>query len=74
MLIKVDRSQLNQVIINLVINAIDAMERKGTLTLRTYCDKGKKKRGWQKRRRRLRLFRSLRYRLWHTRGKSSPDI
>jgi PAS domain S-box-containing protein len=43
MLIKVDRSQLNQVIINLVINAIDAMERKGTLTLRTYCDKGKKR-------------------------------
>ncbi|MCX5887875.1 MAG: PAS domain S-box protein [Deltaproteobacteria bacterium] len=42
MLIKVDRSQLNQVIINLVINAVDAMERKGTLTLRTYCDKGKK--------------------------------
>ena len=43
MLIKVDRSQINQVIINLVINAIDAMERKGTLTLRTYCDKGKKR-------------------------------
>jgi len=43
MLIKVDRSQLNQVIINLVINAIDAMERKGLLTLKTYCDKGKKR-------------------------------
>jgi two-component system NtrC family sensor kinase len=43
MLIKVDRSQLNQVIINLVINAIDAMERKGTLTLTTYCDKSKKR-------------------------------
>ncbi|MFA4904364.1 MAG: ATP-binding protein [Desulfobaccales bacterium] len=43
MLIKVDRSQLNQVIINLVINAIDAMERKGILTLKTYCDKGKKR-------------------------------
>jgi two-component system, NtrC family, sensor kinase len=43
MLIRVDRSQLNQVIINLVINAIDAMERKGVLTLRTYCDKGKKR-------------------------------
>ncbi len=41
--IKVDRSQFNQVIINLVINAVDAMDRKGTLTLRTYCDKGKKK-------------------------------
>jgi two-component system, NtrC family, sensor kinase len=42
-LIKVDRSQLNQVIINLVINAIDAMERKGALTLRTYCDRGRKR-------------------------------
>ena len=31
-----DRNQLSQVIINLVINAIDAMERVGTLTLRTY--------------------------------------
>ena len=38
-----DRSQLNQVIINLVINAVDAMDRKGTLTIRTYCDKGKRK-------------------------------
>ena len=74
MLIKVDRSQFNQVVINLVINAIDAMERKGTLTLRTYCDKGKRKRGWQKRCSRLRLYRSLRYRLRHTRGKSYPDI
>jgi two-component system NtrC family sensor kinase len=42
MLVKVDRSQLNQVIINLVRNAIDAMERKGTLTLKTYCEKRKK--------------------------------
>jgi two-component system, NtrC family, sensor kinase len=43
MLIRVDRSQLNQVIINLVINAVDAMDRKGTLILRTYPDKRKKK-------------------------------
>jgi len=43
MLIRVDRNQLSQVIINLVINAVDAMERKGTLTLRTYCDKRKRK-------------------------------
>ena len=43
MLIKVDRNQLNQVIINLVINAVDAMQKKGTLTLRTYCDKRKRK-------------------------------
>jgi two-component system NtrC family sensor kinase len=43
MLIRADRNQLNQVIINLVINAVDAMERKGTLTFRTYCDRGKRK-------------------------------
>jgi two-component system NtrC family sensor kinase len=42
MLVKVDRNQLSQVIINLVINAVDAMERKGTLTLRTYSDKRKR--------------------------------
>jgi two-component system NtrC family sensor kinase len=45
-LIRVDRGQFNQVIINLVINAVDAMERKGTLTLRTYADRRKKK--WTK--------------------------
>ena len=43
MLVKLDRSQLNQVIINLVINAVDAMDRKGTLTLRTYWHPSKKK-------------------------------
>jgi signal transduction histidine kinase len=31
-----DRNQLSQVIINLVMNAIDAMDRVGTLTLRTH--------------------------------------
>jgi len=36
--IYVDSNQLSQVIINLVMNAIDAMERVGTLTLRTYRD------------------------------------
>jgi PAS domain S-box-containing protein len=43
MLIHADKSQLSQVIINLVMNAIDAMNRKGTLTFRTYRDKPHKK-------------------------------
>ncbi|MDR3553702.1 MAG: PAS domain S-box protein [Syntrophobacteraceae bacterium] len=36
MLIHADKNQLSQVFINLIINAIDAMNREGTLTLRTY--------------------------------------
>lgn len=42
-LINADKNQLCQVIINLIINAIDAMEDGGTLTLKTYrnLDKGK---------------------------------
>ena len=43
MLINVDTNKLNQVIINLVINAADAMEGKGVLTLKTYRDKRQKK-------------------------------
>ena len=43
MLIHADKSQLSQVIINLVMNAIDAMDRRGTLTFRTYRNKPKKK-------------------------------
>jgi len=43
MLVHADKNQLSQVIINLVMNAIDAMERKGTLTLQTLCDKPNKK-------------------------------
>lgn len=43
MLINVDTNKLNQVIINLVINAADAMEGKGVLSLRTYRNKGQKK-------------------------------
>ncbi len=31
-----DKNQLNQVVINLIINAMDAMDGNGTLTLRTY--------------------------------------
>jgi two-component system NtrC family sensor kinase len=40
--IMADRNKMRQVIINLVINAIDAMRRQGVLSLRTYADKGKK--------------------------------
>jgi two-component system NtrC family sensor kinase len=39
MLIHADQNQLSQVIINLVLNAVDAMKRKGTLTFRTYRNK-----------------------------------
>jgi len=38
----IDRNQMRQVIINLVINAIDAMNRVGTLTLKTYKDQQKR--------------------------------
>ena len=41
MLINVDKNQLYQVIINLVVNAGDAMGGKGTLTLHTYRDKAR---------------------------------
>lgn len=41
MTIKVDKNQMNQVIINLVMNAVDAIHKKGTLTLRTHRDKEK---------------------------------
>ncbi|MFC1857211.1 PAS domain S-box protein [Thermodesulfobacteriota bacterium] len=43
MLINVDNSQIIQVIINLVINGVDAMEGKGILILRTYRDKAARK-------------------------------
>ena len=39
MLTHVDTNQINQVIINLVVNAVAAMERSGVLTFRTYRDK-----------------------------------
>jgi PAS domain S-box-containing protein len=38
LLVKVDKNQMAQVIINLVINAMDAMEKQGTLTLKTFLD------------------------------------
>lgn len=43
MLINVDSNKLSQVIINLVVNAGDAMNGAGTLTVRTYRDKPNKK-------------------------------
>ena len=43
MLINVDKNQINQVIINLVMNAGDAMKGRGALTLQTYRDKTKQK-------------------------------
>jgi PAS domain S-box-containing protein len=36
MLVYADKNKMSQVVINLVINAIDAMNRKGTLRLKTY--------------------------------------
>lgn len=38
-LVNADKNQLCQVLINLIINAIDAMEGRGTLTLKTYRDR-----------------------------------
>ena len=43
MLIHADKNQLSQAIINMAINAIDAMDRKGVLTFRTYRDKPSRK-------------------------------
>jgi signal transduction histidine kinase len=43
MLINADTNKLNQVIINLIINAADAMKGSGKITLNTYRDKLHKK-------------------------------
>ena len=43
MLVHVDKNQMSQVIINLVMNAVAAMNEKGTLTFRTYRDKALQK-------------------------------
>ena len=41
--VRADRNNMSQVVINLVMNALDAMNKKGTLTLRTYRDEINKK-------------------------------
>jgi len=43
MMVNVDKQQINQVIINLVMNAGDAMDGIGALTLRTHCDRSAQK-------------------------------
>ena len=43
MLIEGDRDQLSQVVVNLILNAVDAVGQEGTLTLRTYRNKPEQK-------------------------------
>jgi len=38
--LRIDAHQIQQVMINLMLNAIQAMEKEGTLTLRTFCGSG----------------------------------
>ena len=38
-LVRADKNQICQVVINLIMNAVDAMEEKGVITLRTYLDR-----------------------------------
>jgi len=41
--VKADRKKMSQVVINLVLNALDVMKEKGILTLRTYRDDDRQK-------------------------------
>ena len=41
--VNADRKKMSQVVINLIINALDVMKEKGTLTLRTYRDDDRQK-------------------------------
>jgi PAS domain S-box-containing protein len=41
--VKADRKKMSQVVINLVLNALDVMQEKGILTLRTYRDDDRQK-------------------------------
>ena len=43
--VRIDAHQIQQVLINLMLNAIQAMEKGGTLTLRTFLEDGGRSRG-----------------------------
>ncbi|MFZ7112948.1 MAG: ATP-binding protein [Desulfatiglandales bacterium] len=43
MMIYIDKNQLIQIMINLIMNAVDAMDGQGSLTFRTYRDRAKRK-------------------------------
>jgi len=63
-LVNADKNQLCQVVINLIINAVDAMDGNGTLTLRTLEDRQSRKA----------IRRSQRYRGRHPGGKHVEDF
>ena len=45
--VNADRNNMSQVVIILVMNALDAMNKKGTLTLKTYREDRQKKDAWK---------------------------